>query len=537
MWPPQPTSTEIKRSRSGRKGPQKSSLGKFERWKKPLKIISFNTRHLVAVDKELRDKKLKYLETVIKDADLVQLQEVQQDEAALMQASPLLMALFHVHFCEGPGGVVTLWRRASFPVGNEGSNLTSSPYVPGRVQRSSWTDGNIHVVTWNVHNYALTPHQAHSVAEAIQRDQSSALLHPESFILLVAGDWNFLPEDDCPHDVKTPDRQCERQVAPAARAGAWLQALDKLTEVRLSAPSHYAAGAKTVARLDRFYLGGPAHDWSQTFVSPGQSVDPVSLFYRGISDHAPTMVRIGARRSPRPGRHPIDPTLSKHKLYKGFLRDALPVNYSNFHVRLKHPALKKAMSQAANKVRKYIIATEPSAQLAQKFVYLSVARLLRTQKKSHYEAFVAGSAVAADLLQIDDFDVISLRRPVEFAERYDQLHREHPDEEVKRLEAAANSQDKRRKRGSLARRAARWSPFGKRIYLGAVQNEDKTILYTDDASKQQVLAGYWKQVFEKVYVPHPGLFDYVKRNTRRWNLTGLHVPEEEDFGQFYEVRT
>ena len=100
-----------------------------------------NTRHLIAVDKALRGKKLTYLETVVKDADTAYIQEVQQDSATLLQASPLLMALFYVHFAEGPGGVVTLWKRSSFPDSRESANFTQSPYVQGRVLRVSWTDG------------------------------------------------------------------------------------------------------------------------------------------------------------------------------------------------------------------------------------------------------------------------------------------------------------------------------------------------------------------------------------------------------------
>ena len=96
---------------------------------------------------------MKYLETVVKDADIVYLQEAQQDAATLLQASPLLMALFFVHFNEGPGGVVTLWKRSSFPDSSEITNFTQSPCVQGRVLRGSWTDGNTRVITWNVHNY------------------------------------------------------------------------------------------------------------------------------------------------------------------------------------------------------------------------------------------------------------------------------------------------------------------------------------------------------------------------------------------------
>ena len=127
--------------------------------------------------------------------------------------------------------------------------------VPGRVLRTSISDGAKTLVTWNVHNFALTGTDQQAVETLLQADVEFALHSPDRFGIFLGGDLNFVADGEVtfrPNEISND--VAARDVAdPLGRPGAafWRRNLRQLTEIATDTFSHYYAPRNALNRIDR----------------------------------------------------------------------------------------------------------------------------------------------------------------------------------------------------------------------------------------------------------------------------------------------
>jgi len=190
------------------------------------------------------------------------------------------------------GGVVTILPACPSTCGS----LRAVPVVPGRVLRTTWTDGPKQWIHWNVHNYDLSDPDLRRVESLFRRDTLAAAAAPALVSLVAAGDRNF-PHDGASRtrlsDSDDHDAQRLRHHAPPRLH----RLLAPLTFLQGPEYTHFAAAPASLANLDRIYVSYPRWQLLQLQVSDLSSASPVAYH---LSDHIPVAIGL-ASRAPLPG--------------------------------------------------------------------------------------------------------------------------------------------------------------------------------------------------------------------------------------------
>ena len=74
--------------------------------------------------------------------------------------------------------------------------LSASAVVPGRVLRTTVSEGSNFLVVWNVHNHALDLEELRPLLALLRADLALAADKPLSHVVFVAGDWSFEAEGE-----------------------------------------------------------------------------------------------------------------------------------------------------------------------------------------------------------------------------------------------------------------------------------------------------------------------------------------------------
>ena len=108
----------------------------------------------------------------------------------------------------------------------------SETLVLGRVTRTLLDDGWCTTVVYNVHNFGLTALDVRNISKRIRADLAAMESDPTRHNVIIAGDWNFCPDDETNFDLNNPDTDFATD--PTSRtqhATLWTQTLAPLTDI------------------------------------------------------------------------------------------------------------------------------------------------------------------------------------------------------------------------------------------------------------------------------------------------------------------
>ena len=127
----------------------------------------------------------------------------------------------------------------------------------------------------------------------------------------MAGDWNFLNDDETPMRMSDVNSQViERAAHQRQNASVWKPILNTLTEIHsLDIYTHFVSSSSSFSRIDRIYTSAP--QWLFPLVSPQALIhsSPDALHAQGISDHAPIGLHIQTYRPQPEETQSISPTV------------------------------------------------------------------------------------------------------------------------------------------------------------------------------------------------------------------------------------
>ena len=200
------------------------------------------------------------------------------------------------------GGNVTLIRFNAFPKGAVFPDpvvLATGRAITSEVILSDKSLNQCHINILNIHNESIEDTDFDSILSWTKRSGRLASLHPEKYVVIAAGDFNFDSEDNMAVSLSANLAKIHRshsaQNAPALQA-----ALASYVEVSTKTHTHYHKRSNSLSCIDKIYICCPAWFLIHNEISGRTSENPVKLSDVGISDHAPFSVRIGAASPPKP---------------------------------------------------------------------------------------------------------------------------------------------------------------------------------------------------------------------------------------------
>ena len=178
---------------------------------------SWNARALLHHNPYWRAKKIKFLLSFAMKSTGIGVQEVHGSEATFTSSLPAASIVFHIFssFTENPNeaGVVTMIKK----LGSPRESFQPEVIVAGRALRvlySCPSCSNVSFVHWNIHNHNLGRAEADYLAGRLRNDVRSAHADPSGFIVIVSGDFNFLPPGKFRRSISNPNSS--RTAAPTA---------------------------------------------------------------------------------------------------------------------------------------------------------------------------------------------------------------------------------------------------------------------------------------------------------------------------------
>ena len=154
------------------------------------------------------------------------------------------------------------------------------------------------VVHWNIHNHDLGRVDGAHLAARLHNDVISAQTNPTSFILIVTGDFNFLPPGEYRRSIADPNGT-RSAVHPDSNPGQLMNVfqpvLDKLIDIAGDLDTRYDSASQLCSRLDRIYISLPAWLVTQLHFQSSVASAPHSLHDLKISDHAPAILSISEK--------------------------------------------------------------------------------------------------------------------------------------------------------------------------------------------------------------------------------------------------
>ena len=166
--------------------------------------------------------------------------------------------------------------------------------------------GSRRLVFIDMHNHDLGCADARRLAAKLQTDVVSAKSNPTGFILVVSGDWNFIPPEEFRKSISNPNStrtSAPRAANPGQLDHVFQPILNELVEIASDLDTRYDSCSCLLSRLDRTYISIPTWLIMQLHLQSSVVQDALSLHEQNISDHAPVILSIAEKRCqvPKPG--------------------------------------------------------------------------------------------------------------------------------------------------------------------------------------------------------------------------------------------
>ena len=144
------------------------------------------------------------------------------------------------------------------------------------------------------HNFDIPLPQLKLFEESIKKDIGLSKDNPTSYLVVLLGDFNLerldshrisIPNPTSPGD--SGDLSPEGIMPVDARAKRWHKIFDDLIEVCSPAPTHFYSSQLFLNQIDRIFISAPRSAMCLFNEKGGVTKNPVDLYTRGLSDHAP----------------------------------------------------------------------------------------------------------------------------------------------------------------------------------------------------------------------------------------------------------
>ena len=362
--------------------------------------------------------------SLLASANVCCLQGIHGGTASLELLLPHLSPSFVLHVSPGSeaaAGVLTLFRRSAFdPL----ASFSFEEIVPGRVLLSTIRVGPASTHFLDVHNFALSAADLAKMQRVIRPLLREARRHPSHCVLVAAGDWNFLADDEAPIDLKTglptfssQPRRGQLAIAPL------LAEMIELTDLSLT---HFNKALGHCSRIDRVFITLPRWQIIQLHCIAGATSDPIALEGKCLSDHSPVRASISLRRpSPAPLR-PIAPYIFRDRRFKPMLDHYLMhLDLPSLTPPAQYRVLSVALRAAAERVRDMLSKPACPTQAQQIMILAAVSRVVVQQRLPVARTLLADSPFAARFLKIVG-STVALIDPVAFDNTFTRLRSSPP---------------------------------------------------------------------------------------------------------------
>ena len=457
-------------------------------------IVSWNSAALATRDERKRLLRRGFAQRMLDQNSVVGLQEVHGGESAISILFPELSRSTWVHSSAGPnqatGGVTTVLKRSAFA---SGATAKQRPLVPGRVLLSTVRAADVNVYFVNIHDHLLSASQRKHVIKVVGDLRCKAKADPCHHLLFIFGDVNALAEEESPIDIKTG---FDKPVSAAERKGYELfQPLwSDLLELVCDAPTHFNKAAGHVSRIDRMWCSVPKWLFLQLSVEAHVVSDPITIFRRGLSDHAP--LRVCFRKAP--AAHTRGRAIAQHvikdkrfaPLLKEYvatlnLKDATPMN--------KYLLMASAIHATAARIRNLLGSVSRPTRTHQLALLSSVARAVARNDVDTASKLEMTAPFAARHLHILDGRV-TLRSAARFETEFAKQKLSHfEDLAAARARRPGAVPSERACEIAMRRKMRMWSRTQPKAFLRAVLTDDGEV--ESNEGKAKALAEHWGKVF------------------------------------------
>jgi len=487
-------------------------------------------------------RKLSLVDTLVEAHSILALQEVHGNKLKFeafthrIQRQYFVFSSFSHKMDEA--GVVTLVAKHGCSTQD---GFREQVLVPGRVLRVVYSCAPRVLVHWNVHNFGIDPKHMEKVICELKGDLDRAAADPLGYVVVVAGDFNFLPKGECQRSLAAPMLARTRpgavsHIRPTQRC--WERELNRMVEVSHNLDTHYSAWKSLCSRIDRIYVSLPPWLVIQLSLVPRVYRDPKAMHEDGLSDHSPFSVTVFAKKPLPPERRPISKHVASSPAFKralSALTDAACLDELSPPMRLQqHKVLIREAARIARDdsfINGATDATSLSAACA------TVARCVWNNDIRVYRILVAGNSFAAGHLELRD-GMVCLKDAEQFEAKFTDLkHKAHEDRllqmdmEKKRATRPDKVEHRQKKlRVMMAKQMQLWCPFGKRLVLNAVSYGGE--LLRDPDAKLSALASEWRTTFAHRVIDVHSAETFLRDNMSTYDFSAVTPPTMLDFKRF-----
>jgi hypothetical protein len=481
------------------------------------------------------------------------IQEVHGSEAAFRTAIPCSSTAFHTFtsFTDNPNeaGVVTMFKK----MGSPQSSFRAEAVIEGRALRvecSSSSSDRATFVHWNIHNHDLGRADARRLAARLQADVVSAKSNPTGFVLVVSGDWNFLPPEEFRRSISNPNStrtSAHRAANPGQLDHVFQPILNELVDIASDLDTRYDSGTNLLSRLDRTYVSIPTWLIMQLHLQSSVVQDALSLHDQKISDHAPVILSIAEKRRLSQDEKPIPRFVFDSPLYLESLTALVhAANLDALSVPLRLPKFKQLIREAARIARNETLSSNDSAAHPRSTIFSSIARCVWRNDLRMFDILSRRSLIASSFL-VNDGGTIFINDPIKFDTDFNAARRDATQARIREIESDSmpqieapigvhtpRQQDHKRSRSKIAnlrRMLELWNPIGKRLSIVGIRVRPEEVTYESNLMLS-ALSSNWEPIFARKEIDSCVASSFASQFASKFDFSSSPPPSSRSFASF-----
>ena len=468
-----------------------------------LAIATWNARALLHQKPGPAKAKLKYLDKLLEQFDILLLQEVHSNADAIFNLIQRYRHTHTAHFSPHPnpqaGGLITF-------ISNRTSlNSRVDPVViiaPGRITKTTIHNETDTLHIYNIHNYDISHPQFTTLRRSVDADKSNTNVAYRRHVTCLGGDFNFHAPGEAAILIGTDAGLHELPVQPNQKTDAkkWAPILQGLTE--LAQHDYTRIGAHgtcpaSLSRLDRIYISLPPSALMQLTLTSGIVSPATNMNARELSDHA-TAYACLTQRCPMP-RHlrPIPSWLAKSKTYAKCLANLQQHAKLDLLLPIERWQAHKSIIRQASNIALKALTSKPADTPELKLQALSTAaRTIWRDEARMVKRTLTALPELQDNLHVDSHGHVALRDPAAYQRLFQLAMTTHLEERGKQI---SESNRTRKHKSSQCIQNTRWktlwSQIDPRMQLAGIILPNGSITH-QPTDMLHALAQYWGPVFQ-----------------------------------------